>query len=193
MSGGKDDMTCAASFGPVRVEVTRGDITAQPDVDAIVNAANAFLAPGAGVAGAIHAAAGPDLAEECRPLAPIRTGECVITSGQRLANPFVIHCLGPIYAIDEDPRAHLASCYRRALELAEARGLRSVCFPAISTGVFGYPIDEAATVSIGAIVEAAPSLDHVRVVRVALFDATSYSVFADALRRVTGSGIGERA
>jgi O-acetyl-ADP-ribose deacetylase len=173
----------AAQFGPITVDIAKGDITDQPEFDAIVNAANAQLLPGAGVAGAIHRAAGPELAAEGRPLAPIRTGECVITSGHRLANPFVIHCLGPVYATDDDPSGHLASCHRRALELAEARGIDSVCFPALSTGVFGYPIDEAADVAIRTIADCAPTLTAVRRVRFVLFDDDAYEVFADTLRR----------
>jgi O-acetyl-ADP-ribose deacetylase len=172
-----------AVFGPLTVEVTRGDIADQPGFDAVVNAANAQLLPGAGVAGAIHRAAGPELAAECRPLAPIRTGECVITSGHRMTNPFVIHCLGPIYAVDDDPDGHLAACHRRALELADARGLASVCFPAISTGVFGYPLDAAARVAIATVVSCAPSLSAVRRVRFTLFDQAAFATFADALGR----------
>ena len=173
-----------AWFGPLLVEVTTGDIADQPGFDAVVNAANAQLLPGAGVAGAIHRAAGPELATECRPLAPIRSGECVITSGHRLANPFVIHCLGPVYADDDDPKGHLASCFRRALELADAQGLASVCFPAISTGVFGYPLDQAADVAVAAVAESAPSLSAVRRVRFALFGDAALSAFARALGRV---------
>lgn len=173
-----------ASFGSLLVEVTTGDIADQPGFDAVVNAANAQLLAGAGVAGAIHRAAGPGLATECRPLAPIRPGECVITSGQRLANPFVIHCLGPVYADDDDPTGHLTSCYRRALELADAQGLASVCFPAISTGVFGYPLDQAANVAVAAVAECAPSLSTVRRVRFALFGDAAFSAFGRALGRV---------
>lgn len=173
-----------AHLGEIVVEVTKGDIADQRGFEAIVNAANAQLAPGAGVAGAIHRAAGPALAAECRPLAPIRTGECVITSGQRLQNPHVIHCLGPVYAADDDPKGHLGACHRRALELAESRGLSSVCFPAISTGVFGYPIAEAAEVAIGTVAECASSLSKVRLVRFVLFDDAGYAAFAAALGKV---------
>src|SRR5690606_41737019 len=91
--------------------------------------------PGGGVAGAIHRAAGPGLAEECRPLAPIRPGQAVITSGYRLPNRYVIHCLGPVYGVDEPAADLLASCYRNGLRLAEERGIASVGFPAISTGI----------------------------------------------------------
>jgi O-acetyl-ADP-ribose deacetylase (regulator of RNase III) len=134
----------------------------------VVNAANAELLPGGGVAGAIHRAAGPELAAECRPLAPIRPGECVIRGGHGLPNPWVIHCLGPVFGADEPAEELLASCYRRALELAGARGLDSVGFPAISTGAFGYPMEQAAEVALRAVIETAPRLQQVRRVRFVL-------------------------
>lgn len=102
---------------------------------------------GGGAAGAIHRAAGPGLAEECRPLAPIRPGEAVITGAQNLPNRYVIHCLGPVYGVDEPADELLASSYRSALELAEQNQIRSVAFPAISTGAFGYPMEPAARVA----------------------------------------------
>jgi O-acetyl-ADP-ribose deacetylase len=168
------------------VELTTGDITAQADLDAVVNAANARLTTGGGVAGAIHRAAGPGLDEECRPLAPIRPGEAVITSGHGLANPHVIHVLGPVYGRDEPSDRLLASCYRQALRLAEERGLGSVGFPAISTGAFGYPIDEAARVAVGSVREAAPELDSVRLVRFVLFDAAALEAHERALKGLVG-------
>ena len=134
----------------------------------MVNAANAELLPGGGVAGAIHRAAGPELAAECRPLAPIRPGECVIRGGHGLPNPWVIHCLGPVFGADEPAEELLASCYRRALELAGARGLDSIGFPAISTGAFGYPMEQAAEVALRAVIETAPRLQQVRRVRFVL-------------------------
>jgi O-acetyl-ADP-ribose deacetylase (regulator of RNase III) len=127
-------MATSVDIGEVTLELVEGDITSQPDIDAIVNAANALLMPGGGVAGAIHRAAGAELAAECRPHAPIAPGEAVITSGQRLPNPWVIHCLGPVYGVDEPAAELLASCYHRALALAEEHGLQSVAFPALSTG-----------------------------------------------------------
>lgn len=173
----------SASFDGVLVEVVEGDITAQEGFEAVVNAANAELLPGGGVAGAIHEAAGPGLAAECRPLAPIRPGECVVTSGQGLANPWILHCLGPVYGNDEPAAALLASCYRRALELADERGLSSVAFPAISTGVFGYPLGEAAEVAIEAVAEVAPRLRRVRRVRFVLLGNRAFEAFAGALGR----------
>ncbi len=154
----------------VTIECVVGDITTQAGFDAVVNAANAQLLPGGGVAGAIHRAAGPGLAAECRPLAPIEPGQAVITGGHGLPNPHVIHCLGPVYGVDEPSDRLLADCYRNALDLAESYGLSSVAFPAISTGIFGYPLDEAAEVALATVVEAAGSLKHVRRVRFVLRD-----------------------
>ncbi|HYW77808.1 MAG TPA: macro domain-containing protein, partial [Gammaproteobacteria bacterium] len=158
------------------VEVVQGDITRQPDMDAIVNAANAQLMPGGGVAGAIHRAAGPGLAEECRPLAPISPGQAVLTGGHDLPNRWVIHCLGPVYGRDEPAADLLAACYANALRLAGKHGMQSVAFPAISTGVFGYPLAEAARVSMRAIRAEAPLHDSLERVRCVLFDAAACDI-----------------
>jgi O-acetyl-ADP-ribose deacetylase (regulator of RNase III) len=153
----------------VTVECVLGDITAQSDVDAVVNAANARLVTGGGVAGAIHRVAGPGLEEEARPLGPIRPGEAVITGGHGLPNRFVIHALGPVYGQDRPEAGLLSSCYRNALSLAEENGVRSIAFPAISTGVFGYPVGEAADVAIRTVREETDRLRTVRLVRFVLF------------------------
>jgi O-acetyl-ADP-ribose deacetylase len=156
------------TIGRMAIECVQGDITAQPDIDAVVNAANAQLLSGGGVAGAIHRAAGPGLAAECRPHAPMRPGEAVITSAHRLPNRHVIHCLGPVYGRDRPAEQLLASCYRQALGLAEAQRLSSMAFPAISTGAFGYPMAPAARVAIGTILAEAPRLSSVQRVRFVL-------------------------
>src|SRR5690606_38570363 len=137
----------------VAVECVVGDIVAQSDIDAVVNAANAQLRSGGGVAGALHRAAGPGLEAECRPLAPIRPGQAVITGAHRLPNRHVIHCLGPVYGHDEPATELLADCYRNALRLAEQHGVRSIGFPSISTGAFGYPLPEAAAVAVRTVVQ----------------------------------------
>jgi O-acetyl-ADP-ribose deacetylase (regulator of RNase III) len=168
----------------VRIECARGDITNQPDVDAVVNAANAQLAPGGGVAGAIHRAAGPGLYEECKHLAPIRTGQAVITGGHGLPNPWCIHVLGPVYAQSSDPAGELASCYADALARAEELGLASIATPAVSTGIFGYPIDEAADVAVRAIAAAAPALRSVRLVRFVLWAEQDHAIHVAALGTV---------
>ncbi len=165
----------------VRVECVKGNIAVQPDMDAVVNAANAQLLPGSGVAGAIHGAAGPGLAEECRALAPISPGEAVISSAHNLPNRHVIHCLGPVYGVDEPSDRLLAECYRNALLLADHNGLASVAFPAISTGVFGYPLADAASVAMKALADTLPSLGSVRLIRFVLFSDQDLSVFQEAL------------
>jgi O-acetyl-ADP-ribose deacetylase (regulator of RNase III) len=171
-------------IGNVVLQLTVGDITGQTDIDAVVNAANAELRSGGGVAGAIHRAAGPGLTKECAPLAPIRPGECVITGGYGLPNPHVIHCLGPVYGSDEPAAELLGSCYRRALELADDEELNSVAFPAISTGAFGYPAADAARVALMTIAETAPRLSNVRVVRMVLYSKADLQVHEAALEEI---------
>lgn len=160
------------TFGAVTVECVRGDITSQDDVDAVVNAANAQLGPGGGVAGAIHRAAGPGLAEEARPLGPIEPGEAVITGAHGLPNRHVIHTLGPVYGQDRPEAELLAGCYRNSLALAEENGIESIAFPAVSTGIFGYPVEAASGVALGAVRDEADSLDIVRLVRFVLHSAS---------------------
>lgn len=172
------------SIGALTVECVRGDIARQDDVDAVVNAANARLEPGGGVAGAIHRAAGPGLAEEARPLGPISPGEAVITAAHGLPNRFVIHALGPVYGQDRPEAEILARCYRGALDLAEENGAASVAFPAISTGVFGYPVEEAAGVALQAIYEASENLQTVRLVRFVLFSQEDLEAHERAIARV---------
>lgn len=166
------------------IECVRENIAVQPGFDAVVNAANAELRPGGGVAGAIHRAAGPGLDEECRPLAPIRPGEAVITGAHRLPNRHVIHCLGPVYGQDEPSEDLLASCYRNALLLAEKHGLGSVAFPAISTGVFGYPFEPAARTALATVVEKAPQLSYVEIVRFVLFADADLETFGRVLEEL---------
>jgi O-acetyl-ADP-ribose deacetylase (regulator of RNase III) len=173
-------------FDGVTIECVVGDITAQDDIDAVVNAANAELRPGGGVAGAIHRAAGPALDQACRPLAPIRPGEAVVTDGFELPNRHIIHCLGPVYGRDEPAAELLAACYREALTLAEAEGLRSVAFPALSTGAFGYPLAEAAEVAITTCVGEVPRLASVGRIRFVLFDRAAADAHEAALARAAG-------
>jgi O-acetyl-ADP-ribose deacetylase len=172
------------TVGAVTVECVRGDITSQEDVTAIVNAANAELRSGGGVAGAIHRAAGPGLEEEARPLAPIGPGEAVITGGHELPNRYVIHTLGPVYGRDRPEAELLAGCYRNSLALAEEREIESVAFPAISTGIFGYPVEEAARVALQTVVEETQRLDNVRLVRFVLFGEEDFEVHKAVLSEV---------
>ena len=172
-------------LGHLILQCIQGDIARQPDIDAIVNAANAELMPGGGVAGAIHHAAGPGLAAECRPLAPIRAGEAVITGAHRLPNRHVIHCLGPVYGRDEPADALLASCYRQALRLADRHRLASIAFPAISTGAFGYPVEAAARVAVDTVLAEAPGLDSLTCVRFVLYGPRDLAVHEAALAERT--------
>ena len=170
----------------VKVECIRGNIAEQQDMDVIVNAANAELLPGSGVAGAIHSAAGPGLAEECRALAPIRPGQAVINSAHELPNQHVIHCLGPVYGVDEPSDRLLAECFRNALLLADRHKLTSIAFPAISTGVFGYPLQDAAAVAMKAVSDTLAELNSVRLVRFVLFSDEDRKVFEQALELESG-------
>lgn len=144
------EQTLAMSrFEQGRIEIVQGDIT-RLAVGAIVNAANAALSGGGGVDGAIHRAAGPALKAECRTLGGARPGEAKITGGHRLAARHVIHAVGPVWHGGEDGEPELlASCYRESLRLAGERGLADIAFPAISTGAYGYPLDEAARIALG--------------------------------------------
>jgi O-acetyl-ADP-ribose deacetylase (regulator of RNase III) len=161
----------------VTIEVIQGDITSQGDVDAVVNAANAQLESGGGVAGAIHQAAGPGLAEEARQMAPIQAGEAVVTDGHDLPNRYVIHTLGPVYGSDKPEAELLANCYRNSLELAEEHGIDSVAFPALSTGAFGYPVEEATEVALRTALESAQKLQNVRLIRFVLFSEEDLEVY----------------
>ncbi|KXB03911.1 Appr-1-p processing protein [candidate division MSBL1 archaeon SCGC-AAA261F19] len=172
----------------VVIECVKGDITSQPDVTAIVNAANAQLRRGGGVAGAIHRAAGPRLEEECRPLAPIKPGEAVITGGYDLPNCYVIHCLGPVYGVDKPEDVLLANCYRNALKLAEKQGIDSIAFPAISTGAFNYPVAEAAKIAFKTVVEMIPELENVKRIRFVVHSSRDFDIHKEVLSRTLDQG-----
>lgn len=167
-----------------RIVAVQGDLTRQR-VDAIVNAANGSLLGGGGVDGAIHRAAGPDLLVACRTIPADRggircpTSEARITPGFRLPARFVIHTVGPVYATDSDPERSLASAFRSSLELAVAHGLRTIAFPAVSCGAFGYPVRDAARVAV-AVAREGWDLDEIRFV---LFDDATTAVFRRALER----------
>lgn len=170
------------TFANTRVEVVLGDITKE-HVDAIVNAANSGLRGGGGVDGAIHRAGGPAIMEECRKLGGCPTGDAKITTGGKLPARYVIHAVGPVYRDGKHGEPELlASCYRRSLEIATDRGLKSVAFPAISCGVYGYPIPEAARIAVNTVksfVESNPGIDQVRFV---LFTSDIRDEFERALK-----------
>ncbi|MEU6982492.1 O-acetyl-ADP-ribose deacetylase [Streptomyces sp. NPDC046324] len=163
--------------------LVRGDITEQ-QVDAIVNAANSSLLGGGGVDGAIHRRGGPAILEECRKLRAghygkgLRTGEAVATTAGRLDARWVIHTVGPVWSPKEDRSEQLASCYRESLRVADELGARTVAFPAISTGIYGWPLDDGARIAVETVRATATAVDEVRFV---LFDATAYAAFESAV------------
>ena len=167
------------------IELVQGDIASQEDVTAVVNAANSQLQTGGGVAGALHRGAGPGLAEECRPLAPIEPGEAVITGGHGLPNEYVIHTLGPVYGSDLPEDELLANCYHNSLTLAEEKGIDSIAFPAISTGAFGYPLEDATDVALRTVIETSGTLNHVRLIRFVLFSERELEVHENRLALLT--------
>ena len=165
-----------------RIELAQGDITRET-VDAIVNAANSSLLGGGGVDGAIHRAGGPSILAECRLLGGCETGDAKATGAGDLAARYVIHTVGPVWRGGGEGEAELlASCHRRSIETAAALGCKSISFPAISTGVYGYPAALAASVALEAARAALDEFPEVELVRFVLFDERTYGVFATALR-----------
>lgn len=161
------------------MEAVRGDITTEA-VDAIVNAANETLLGGGGVDGAIHRAAGPELLAECRGLGGCAAGDAKLTAGYRLAARCVIHTVGPRWRGGNNREADvLASCYRRCLALADAARLASIAFPAISTGIFGYPLEAATEIAVATVRSHAP--ESIRQVRFVCFDAETLACYERAL------------
>ncbi|OEU96813.1 O-acetyl-ADP-ribose deacetylase [Streptomyces nanshensis] len=166
--------------GRPRLTIVRGDITEQ-DADAVVNAANSSLLGGGGVDGAIHRKGGPDILAECRDLRAsqygkgLPTGRAVATTAGRLPARWVIHTVGPVWAKNEDRSELLASCYRESLRVAGELGARTVAFPAVSTGVYGWPLEDGARIAVETVREAETAVEEVRFV---LFDERAYAAFA---------------
>ena len=168
-------------IGKITIEAVQGNIVEQDDLQAVVNAANAQLSPGGGVAGAMHNAAGPELYESCKSLAPIQPGEAVVTKAFKLPNNFVIHCLGPVYGRDQPEDQFLASCYANTFRICEEKAIESVGFPAISTGIFGYPIFEAVDVVFNTVQAAIPEFSSLKKIRFVLFSAEDLKVYEEKL------------
>lgn len=165
------------------MDCVKGNIATQKGYDAVLNASNAWLRPAGGVSGIIHLAAGSELLEACRQLAPINTGEAVITNGYKLPNRYVIHCRGPVYGKDTASDELLANCYRNALNLAEKYKLASIACPVISTGALGYPFQEAVQVVLKTVQEIIPGLTHVKRITFVIRDSDKYEVFKRELER----------
>jgi len=160
-----------------QIQVVQGDIT-KLDCDCIVNAANRSLLGGGGVDGAIHRAAGPELLAECRTLHGCRTGEAKITKGYRLKAKYIIHTVGPIYSGTAEDAAQLADCYRNSLDLAKEHDVHSIAFPAISTGVYGYPLEDAAEITVKTVAQwLEDHADYAMQVIFCCFDARTERVY----------------
>jgi O-acetyl-ADP-ribose deacetylase (regulator of RNase III) len=174
--------------GQGELELVEGDIT-QQDTDAIVNAANPSLLGGGGVDGAIHRAGGPQILEECRRLGGCETGDAKITGAGRLKARYVIHAVGPVYGREGPERAAalLSSAYRRSLEVAAEHGVKSIAFPSISTGAYGYPIQEAAPIALKTAADFIRAhAGPIHLVRFVLYGRQAYDAYQQALQHIAG-------
>lgn len=165
------------------IQLLQGDIT-QEETGAIVNAANKQLSPGGGVSGAIHKAAGPGLWEEAKRIGGCETGDAKITYGHNLKARYVIHTVGPVYSgSPEDPKL-LRSCFIESLHLASTHDVKTISFPAISTGIFGYPLSEAADVSLRAVHDYLSEHPEIETVRFVLFSENNFTIFQKTLAKL---------
>jgi O-acetyl-ADP-ribose deacetylase (regulator of RNase III) len=166
------------------LELVEGDVTLQ-ETEAIVNAANTGLRGGGGVDGAIHRAGGPQIMEECRRIGGCPTGEARITSGGRLKAKYVIHAVGPVYSGGKHGEAALlASAYRSSLVLASQHGVKSLAFPSLSTGAYGYPLREATSIALNTVIEYLKEHPGIDLVRFVLFGQTAYEAYQKALEQI---------
>jgi O-acetyl-ADP-ribose deacetylase (regulator of RNase III) len=182
LEGGKSFMLTRTVHGVV-LALQEGDIT-RVQAEAIVNAANAALAGGGGVDGAIHRAAGPSIMAECRKIGGCPTGSAVATSAGNLPAKYIFHAVGPIYDGRPEDKSLLRSAYQSCLDLAEQHQVRSIVFPSLSTGVYGYPLTLAAPVALQTVIEHVRKPTSLQQVIFALFGSSSYKAFADALDHV---------
>ena len=162
------------------LELSRGDITLE-ETEAIVNAANKALSPGGGVSGAIHRAAGPGLWDEAKKLGGCETGEARITGGHDLKARYVIHTVGPVYSGTESDSKKLRNSYHNSLELAAKSNIKSISFPSISTGIFGYPVKEAAGIALETIIGFLRDHPEIELVKMVLFSESDYKVYKESL------------
>jgi O-acetyl-ADP-ribose deacetylase (regulator of RNase III) len=173
----------SVEIGTSRLELVEGDITRQ-DTEAIVNAANTTLLGGGGVDGAIHRAGGPQILEECKQIGGCPTGEARLTTGGHLKAKWVIHTVGPVYRDGKHRESELlASAYRNSLRLATEEGVKSVGFPSISTGAYGYPMADAADIALRTVLEYLQGHPDIRLVRFVLFGQAALRIYEEALER----------
>jgi len=165
------------------LELSNGDITVQ-STEAIANAANRRLSPGGGVSGAIHRTAGPQLWEECKKLGGCNTGESKLTRGYNLKAKYVIHTVGPVYSNSINDSEDLKDCYRNSLLLASRKNIKSISFPSISTGIFGYPVKDASMIALKTIVDFLKEHTEIELVRMILFSKGDYNTYKSSLENI---------
>ncbi len=176
-------MTIKHEIGNSILELTCGDITIQ-ETEAIANAANRRLSPGGGVSGAIHRAAGPQLWEECKKLGGCNTGEAKLTRGYNLKAKYVIHTVGPVYSGSADDAEDLKNCYKDSLLLVSRKNIKSIAFPSISTGIFGYPVKEASMIALETITYFLKEHPEIELVRMVLFSEGNYNIYKSSLEKI---------
>jgi len=169
--------------GNSNLELICGDITIQ-DTEAIANAANRRLSPGGGVSGAIHKAAGPELWEQCKKLGGCETGEAKLSGGYNLKAKYVIHTVGPVYSGSADDAQDLKNCYKNSLLLASQKKIKSISFPSISTGIFGYPVKEASIIALKTITDFLKKHPEIELIRMILFSEGNYKIYKSSLEKI---------
>jgi len=176
-------MSAKYKIGNSILELTVGDITTQ-NTESVVNAANKRLSPGGGVSGAIHRAAGSELWDECRTLGGCRTGEAKLSRGHNLKAKYVIHTVGPVYSGSKSDPEDLRDCYKNSLLLASRNKIKSVSFPSVSTGIFGYPVNEASRVALKTITNFLEEHPEIELVQMVLFTEGDYGIYKASLDKI---------